>query len=99
MSIEEFTESLKNRVPPEDISLLLKAMWLDAKGKWDEAHQIAQSAYNNKGAWVHAYLHRKEGDLSNASYWYNRAGKEAPVVSINEEWRKIVEALLRKTGR
>ena len=78
---------------------LVEALWHDARGDWDQAHEIAQSIDDREGAWVHAYLHRKEGDLSNAGYWYLRAGRQGsdaslPDVSLEAEWKEIAEALL-----
>ena len=94
MTFEEFKESLEHSRPPEDISPNLMAMWLDAKGDWEEAHAIVQQTGGPDGNWIHAYLHREEGDLANASYWYSRAGKQMPSVSLQEEWEEIVRDLL-----
>lgn len=80
--------------PPSDAHPLLKALWHDAKGEWSMAHQLAQDDASPNGSWVHAYLHRKEGDLSNASYWYHRAGKSLPEISLDEEWHLIATSLL-----
>jgi len=82
---------------PDDIPPLLQALLLDAAGDWDNAHRIAQSEASLDGSWVHAYLHRVEGDLGNASYWYQRAGKSMPDMSIGEEWEYIALALLDKS--
>jgi hypothetical protein len=68
-------------------------MWWEAHGDWDRAHQLAQSVDTADGAWVHAYLHRKEGDLPNADYWYRRAGRRRPSVPFETEWAEIVSAL------
>jgi hypothetical protein len=70
------------------------ALWHDAKGDWTAAHQTAQDIDNATGAWIHAYLHRKEGDSSNASYWYRRAGKPVSHESLESEWEQIVTTLL-----
>jgi hypothetical protein len=75
------------------MSKLVEALWHDARGDWEQAHEIAQSIDDSEGAWVHAYLHRKEGDLSNAGYWYSRAGRKKPDASLDEEWKEIAEAL------
>lgn len=80
--------------PASDLSPLLQAVWWDAKGNWERAHEIAQNVSSRDGAWVHAYLHRKEGDASNARYWYNQAGKEMCASSEEAEWLNIVESLL-----
>lgn len=75
MTVEEFRQSLKLEEPPDGLSLALAGLWWDAKGNWDRAHESAQQDEGVVGSWVHAYLHRKEGDSSNAGYWYRRAGK------------------------
>ena len=94
MTLEEFKESLVKSSPPERTNKPLQAMWHDAKGNWDKAHGVAQSVNDATGAWVHAYLHRKEGDTSNASYWYTRASKSMPDISLEEEWDQITSELL-----
>jgi hypothetical protein len=96
MTFEEFTASLSNAAPPDTIGTLLKALWEEKKGNWARAHEIAQSVENSDGAWIHAYLHRREGDLSNASYWYTRAGKSVPSDSLDEEWENLARYLVRK---
>jgi hypothetical protein len=90
----EFRQTLTAASPPP-LQPLLRALWHDAKGDWGEAHRIAQDVSGANGAWVHAYLHRKEGDLSNAGYWYRRAGKPPAKNSLEEEWAEIAAALLR----
>ncbi len=94
MTLEHFKATLLNDAPPEGLSPALRAMWEDARGKWDAAHQIAQDIDDKTGAWIHAYLHRKEGDLPNAGYWYRRAGQPVASDSLDEEWTRIVTALL-----
>jgi hypothetical protein len=94
MNFNEFKDSLNNDVPPGDISNLLKALWYDGKDNWEQAHNIVQDMHNKEASWIHAYLHRKEGDDGNASYWYNRAGKRMADGSFTEEWEGIVKALL-----
>lgn len=94
MKYEEFLELRNLGEIPEDISPLLQALLLDAAGDWNSAHSIAQNELTGEGSWVHAYLHRKEGDLGNASYWYNSAGKKMPDSSLEEEWEFIVKTLL-----
>jgi hypothetical protein len=96
MTLEQFKESTRLPNPPENMSDNLLAMWHDAKGDWDKAHSIAQSTGGQDGDWIHAYLHRKEGDLGNASYWYSRAGKQKPQMSLQEEWDHISGYLLAK---
>ena len=94
MTLEEFRSTLSRQSPPEGVSPALRAMWEDARGNWDEAHSIAQDIEDRSGAWVHAYLHRKEGDLGNAGYWYRRAGEPPAHDALDEEWARIVTALL-----
>ena len=74
MTIEDFKATLRNEAEPEGLSPALRAMWETARGKWDAAHQIAQDIDDKTGAWIHAYLHRKEGDGWNADYWDRRSG-------------------------
>jgi len=92
MSFEAFVGS---SVPPADAGPALAALWHDAHGDWDAAHELAQAAGGRDGAWVHAYLHRKEGDELNAGYWYARAGRPAVAGELPAEWEAIVRALLR----
>lgn len=73
---------------------LLHALWHDAHGDWSRAHELAQDIESRDGSWVHAYLHRKEGDEWNAGYWYRRAGKPVFKGPLNEEWEGIAAALL-----
>jgi hypothetical protein len=94
MTLEEFRDSLKGEAPPADAGLALAGLWWDAKGDWVRAHESAQQDEGTAGAWVHAYLHRKEGDAANAAYWYGRAGKEAARGSLEEEWGEIAGELL-----
>ena len=94
MTIEEFRSTLRDEHPPGGISTALLAMWEDGRGRWDAAHTIAQDIDDKTGAWIHAYLHRKEGDLGNAGYWYSRAGQPVAHDALEEEWTRIVRALL-----
>ncbi|WP_207540213.1 hypothetical protein [Sabulicella rubraurantiaca] len=84
---------LKDRSSPEGLPPLLAALWWDARGDWQKAHGLAQSVGSAEGAWVHAYLHRREGDLPNADYWYRRAGRVRPATSLEVEWAEIVQGL------
>jgi len=93
MTLDEFRASIAAGPAPAVAPLLL-ALWHDARGDWNEAHRIAQDVDTNEGAWVHAYLHRREGDLENARYWYRRAGRPEAVDAVEHEWARIVEALL-----
>jgi hypothetical protein len=94
METENFILSLADDAPPSAISVYLQALWHDGKGDWEKAHTIVQDIDDKKAAWVHAYLHRKEGDNGNARYWYSRAGKAFPSVSLQQEWEMIVAALI-----
>jgi hypothetical protein len=94
MSYEEFRASIAEPQPPLDVSALLTAMWWDARADWSRAHEIAQNIASPEAAWVHAYLHRKEGDESNAGYWYRQARKPHSHSSLDTEWEEIVRALL-----
>ena len=95
MNFEQFQESLANASPPLTVSDHLKALWYDAKGDWQQSHSIIQDIEDVSAAWIHAYLHRKEGDIWNADYWYNKAGKKRPSVSLEQEWENIVNDLIR----
>jgi len=94
MDFEQFQQSLKLSSPPSAVSGHLKALWYDAKGNWDQSHSIIQDIEDDDAAWIHAYLHRKEGDTGNADYWYRRAGKKRPSVSLELEWENIVADLI-----
>ncbi len=94
MTLEEFRQSLEQTRPPEGLSLALQALWHEARGEWNKAHGLAQAQEDATGAWVHAYLHRVEGDPANAAYWYRRAGKPVSHQPLAEEWESIVQALL-----
>ena len=97
IAFEDFLKLKDEGTVPEDVPPLLQALLLDAAGDWDSAHTIAQNDVGRDGAWVHAYLHREEGDLGNAAYWYRSAGKSIPDMSLEEEWEYIAMALLRKS--
>jgi hypothetical protein len=96
MTLKDFRNSLKQSTLPKGISELLKALWYDGRGDWNTAHAIAQEIYTSDGSWVHAYLHRKEGDIANASYWYQKAGKPRPNHSLEEEWQQLAEIFLKE---
>jgi hypothetical protein len=98
MTFQEFKNSTNQSTPSANISQNLLALWQDAKGNWDEAHDIVQKTSGFEGDWIHAYLHRKEGDLSNASYWYNRIGKSRPNISLIQEWGELVRYLINTNG-
>ncbi len=90
MSKFPFYESLTEPLPPAHFSVLLKSLWYDAKGDWKTAHDLVDSLAGTEAAWVHAHLHRKEGDIWNADYWYARAKKERPSSTLEEEWESLV---------
>lgn len=96
MTLADFKSSLSQSQPPEGLSTLLQALWYEGKDSWEQAHNIVQDIPSTEGSWVHAYLHRKEGDQGNAAYWYRRAGKPVPRVSLDQEWEQIVSALLTR---
>ena len=94
MNFDSFRSSLANEAPPVEASALLQALWYAGKNNWDKAHDIAQDVHDTNGSWIHAYLHRQEGDRANAGYWYSKAGKTMPGYSLEKEWEEIVKALL-----
>jgi hypothetical protein len=96
MSFDEFHASVaRDPAPPAGLSAPLDALWHDAKGDWDRAHDCLQGDASSQASWVHAYLHRKEGDLGNAGYWYARAGRSLPRnQSLVNEWTEIARCLL-----
>jgi hypothetical protein len=97
MTLENFKNTLSEASVPKNLIPLLQALWHDAKGDWEGAHNIAQTkegtlAYDQ----LHAYLHRKEGDRFNANYWYRRCGENMPKISLEEEWEELVQRFLEK---
>jgi hypothetical protein len=97
MTIENFKNTLSESSVPKTLPILLQALWHDAKGDWESAHNIAQTkegtlAYDQ----LHAYLHRKEGDRFNANYWYKRCGENMPKIPLETEWEILVERFLEK---
>ena len=95
MTFDQFKQSLSKSSPPSDISKYLESLWYDAKGNWEQSHTIIQDINDNTASWIHAYLHRKEGDIWNADYWYNRAGKTRPAITLEAEWEDIVKQMIR----
>jgi hypothetical protein len=94
MKYDEFIVMRDEGTIPDDIPVLLQALLLDAVGDWDSAHRIAQNVFTKDGSWVHAYLHREEGDHPNAAYWYSNAGRRMPDTTLEEEWEEISRELL-----
>lgn len=95
-NFKDFTASLVNDQVPANLPLHLQALWHDGKGDWQTAHDLIDQENDQNSAYVHAYLHRKEGDVWNADYWYRRAGKTRPALSLNEEWEHLVASFLDK---
>ncbi len=93
MDIKSFRESLSGASPPAGQAAPLAALWHAAKGDWNAAHRLVQDEASAEAAWVHAYLHRVEGDLGNAGYWYRQAGKPVAKDSVEAEWEQIATAL------
>lgn len=97
MIIETLVQSAAEKGPePEGLNATQRSLWLAKAGKWEEAHDLCQTLPDPAGSWIHAWLHRQEGDYSNARYWYGRAGKPATVkdAPLDEEWFEIARALL-----
>ncbi len=94
MTPAEFKASLAKQAPPRDLAPSVEALWWAAKGEWDKAHKIVMNDDSREAAWVHAYLHRVEGDLPNAGYWYRTAGKPVCRETLEAEWSAITGALL-----
>jgi len=94
MNREEFKASLVHGEPPDGLSAPLLALWWDAKGDWTRAHALVDELETTEGMAVHAYLHRKGGQASNADYWYERAGRKFHRPTLDEEWQALIEGLL-----
>lgn len=94
MTYEEFYNTLKDNRPPSQLSDTLQALWWDKKDHWDKAHAIAQEIPTEQGSAVHAYLHREEGVLWNADYWYARAGRQRPSIPLDQEWQDLVNEMI-----
>ena len=96
MNAHELAQSAQSDAkPPEGLSLAQQALWLAWAGRWHDSHDLCEDVPDPAGSWIHAYLHREEGDLGNASYWYHRAGREMPSssVTLEKEWQDIAGAL------
>jgi len=89
-TLAEFKESLNSDQPASGLSPQLKSLWYDGKGDWHRAHAVVDQLEDRESAWVHAYLHRKEGDTWNADYWYSKARQVRPDISLEEEWEQLV---------
>jgi len=97
MTYDEYFASIKNAQPSSELSATLRSLWWDKKGDWDTAHAIAQEISTTQGSAMHAYLHREEGVLWNADYWYSRAGRMRPDIPLEEEWQLLVEEMLQNS--
>lgn len=93
MDYPSFIDSLLQDEPPTAVSVYLQALWFDAKGSWQQAHELVQDIDSRPAASIHAYLHRKEGDTINAAYWYRRAGMDEPDISLEDEWEDLVRRI------
>jgi len=98
MDHEEFRASVEEEEPPKGLSAPLAALWWDAKGDWTRSHALVDELETVDGMAVHAYLHRKEGEVSNAEYWYQRAGRGFQRSTLTAEWQALVEGLLPGVG-
>lgn len=96
MTLEQFRASIMQSGPPATLPPLVAALWWEAKGDWKQAHAITQDISGPDGAWVHAYLHRKEGDEGNAGYWYGQARRAHCALPFEAEWEQIVSDLLNR---
>jgi hypothetical protein len=99
MTPAAFRHLLKDKTPPAELSAALQALWWAAGGNWDKAHRIVMNGHDQDCAWVHAYLHRVEGDLDNAGYWYRQAHRKPATQELSAEWEEMVAALLQAGHR
>ncbi len=97
MTLEDFIATTDQKRPPRGLAPALLALWHDRRGDWEAAHDVAQDIDDPDGAWIHAFLHRKEKDLANAGYWYRRASRPVATGSFDEEWTAIATAMLTAT--
>lgn len=94
MTYEEFITLTDDPAAGDSLEPRLRSLWYDKRGNWDEAHTIAQGIHTEQGSAIHAYLHREEGDLGNAGYWYSRAGRQMPKTGLDEEWQRLTREML-----
>lgn len=97
MTLEEFRRAIDEGVPPDDLGPALLGLWHQARGAWETAHETVQADDGADAAWVHAHLHRVEGDEMNAGYWFRRAGKPHTRGDLDAEWAAMAEELLKKS--
>jgi hypothetical protein len=94
MRLSDFKRSLVHHRPPPSLAPALAALWWSAKDDWEKAHAIVMDCDDAECAWVHAYLHRREGDIANAGYWYRQARRLPATMALAAEWKAIATALL-----
>ncbi len=94
MTNTQWQESLQLAQPPQQFNNIQKALWYISKGNWQKAHSIVQLIFNKNAAWVHAFIHRVEGDNGNAQFWYRNAGKSFPQISKEQEYEELLNALV-----
>jgi hypothetical protein len=97
MDFNGFEKSVQQQEMPSSLSPELQSLWHDGVGDWNKAHDIAQDIDDKNGSWIHAYLHRKEGDEWNANYWYQKAGRQMPPYSLEQEWEELVTHFLKRS--
>ncbi|HLH92390.1 MAG TPA: hypothetical protein VKX28_28510 [Xanthobacteraceae bacterium] len=98
MTLAEFEQSLKSKTPPRDLAPAVTALWWAKKDDWEQAHTIVMKEDSRDAAWVHAHLHRVEGDAGNAAYWYRQAKRPVASSTLDAEWQAIVTVLLGDAG-
>ena len=96
MDLKTFKESLQTGKIPDGLSVSLQALWHEGRGQWQTSHELVQDVPDKNASWIHAYLHRKEGDTWNADYWYSKAGKKRPAASLEQEWEQIATFFLKE---
>ena len=96
MTLKEFKSTLGDERPDPKIGDLLCALWWQAKNEWNQAHGLVQNLSGSEAKWIHAHLHRIEGDLDNSRYWYSCAGRDIPTKSLEDEWEEIAVILLEQ---
>ena len=95
IKVAGFISSLSFEDPPAGLTVHEKALWFAGKGAWEKAHDLIQDVDDKQAAQIHAFLHRQEGDISNAQYWYAKAGTQMPELSLEEEWESLVTFCFR----
>jgi hypothetical protein len=94
MTLQEFKDSLLTDQPPKNLGVHLLSLWWGGKGDWHRAHDLVQDGQDSGTSWIHAWLHRVEGDEGNASYWYGRAGRRKPDLPLDREWEQLAAHFL-----